>query len=212
MNKLKVALIGVYPPPYGGVSIHIQRLLAGCLGNNISCTVFDASRRVKKVPGVVNISRIWNWLRFLASGQDIVHVHTSAINWVIPVIFFYLARIKGAGFVLSYHSLRNDCGDFGTLGLKMMKAMLKSASHCIAISSDIKEKLVSMGARPERVSIIPSYLPPVIKEEEIAEIPQNVWDFMAGHTPLISAILIENIYRILKNNKDKAIRGIPYEL
>src|SRR4030042_3111377 len=121
MTILKVALVGVYPPPYGGVSVHIQRLLAGCPGNDISCTVFDVSRSVKKVPGVVNISRFWNWPRFLFSRQDIVHVHTSAVNWVIPVIFFYLARIKGAAFVLSYHSLRNDCADFGAPGLKMMK-------------------------------------------------------------------------------------------
>jgi glycosyltransferase involved in cell wall biosynthesis len=194
MNKLKVALIGVYPPPYGGVSVHVQRLLAGCLDNDIRCVVFDNGRHVKKVKHVFNLSRIWNWLRFLASRQDIVHVHTSSINWVIPVIFFYLARMKGAGFVLSYHSLRNSESDFGVLGLKMMKTMLRSTSHCIAINSEIKEKLVSMGARPEKVTVIPAYLPPVIKEEEIGEIPPDVWDFMERHTPLISA----NAYAIVK--------------
>ena len=196
MNDLKVALIGVYPPPYGGISVHIQRLLAGCLNNDIRCVVFDSGRHVKKVKYVFNLSRFWNWLRFLASRQDIVHVHTSSINWIIPVIFFYLARIKGAGFVLSYHSLRNSESDFGVLGLKMMKTMLKSVSHCIAISSEIKEKLVSMGARPEKLTIIPAYLPPVIREEEIAEIPPDVWDFIAGHTPLISA----NAFAIIKYN------------
>jgi len=31
MKALRLALVGVYPPPYGDVSIHVQRLLAGCL-------------------------------------------------------------------------------------------------------------------------------------------------------------------------------------
>jgi hypothetical protein len=48
MNKLKVALVGVYPSPFNGISIHIQRRLAGCLDNNIWHTVFDVSQCVKK--------------------------------------------------------------------------------------------------------------------------------------------------------------------
>lgn len=195
-GALRVALVGIYPPPYGGVSIHVQRLHARCPDNNIRCTVFDVSRHVKKAQNVLNLTRIWNWPRIMASRQDIIHVHTTNMHWVIPIIFFYLAKMKGAAFVLSYHSLRYGESDFGFPGLKMTKSMLKSASHFIAINSDIKEKILSMGARPEKVSVIPAYLPPVIKEDEIAEIPQSVWAFMAGHTPLISA----NAFAITKYN------------
>jgi len=51
-NVLKVALVGVYPPPYGGVAIHVQRLQAECLNNNIRCTVFNTNRYVKKAQHV----------------------------------------------------------------------------------------------------------------------------------------------------------------
>ena len=52
-NDLRVALVGGYPPPYGGVSIHIQRLHTQCLKNKIRCTVYDISRHVKKVRHVI---------------------------------------------------------------------------------------------------------------------------------------------------------------
>jgi glycosyltransferase involved in cell wall biosynthesis len=186
-ENLKVVLIGVYPPPYGGVSIHIQRLRDLCLTGGMKCTVIDISRSVKKTPDVVNITRIWKWLRILASRQDIVHLHTSSFNWAIPVVFFYLFRIKGARCVLSFHSLVQDPQDFGFLGRRIMRNVLNSISHCVAVNAGIRDKLVALGAWPETISVIPAYLAPMIKEEEIAEVPQETWDFMAGHSPVISA-------------------------
>jgi glycosyltransferase involved in cell wall biosynthesis len=193
-EKLKVALVGVYPPPYGGISVHIQRLFTRCPDSGVSCVVFDCGRHAKKVAGVYNLIRPWNWLRLFTSRQDILHLHTSGLNWKFPVFFFCLARVKGARFVLSYHSLRGGEEDFGSLGRRMMRRMLKSARHCIAINPDIKNKLVAMGARPERVSVITPFLPPVIQEEEVAAIPREVRDFMAVHKPLISA----NAFAVVK--------------
>jgi len=80
------------------------------------------------------------------------------------------------------------------MGRRMMKFMLKSVSHCIAINPDIKEKLEAMGAQPEKISVIPSFLPPPVRAEEIAEIPRETWDFIAGHKPVIAA----NAYAIIK--------------
>jgi glycosyltransferase involved in cell wall biosynthesis len=187
VKKLKVALVGVYPPPYGGVSVHIQRLLARCRDSGISGAVFDCGRHVKKAADVYNLTRPWNWLRLLASRQDILHLHTSGLNWKFPVFFFWLARVKGARFILSYHSLRGSEESFGSLGRRMMRHMLKSTSYCIAINPDIKDKLVAMGARPGRVSVVPAFLPPVIREGEVAAIPREIRDFMMDRKPLISA-------------------------
>jgi glycosyltransferase involved in cell wall biosynthesis len=186
-GEIKVALVGAYPPPYGGVSTHVQRLHELCLENNIRCTVFDVSRYVKKARNVVNLSRPWQWPHLLASRQDIIHVHTTSMHWVIPAIFRILSCIKDAKYVLSYHSLRYSARDFGPLGRRMMKVVLSSAAHCIAVNEEIKEKLITLGAVPERVSVIPSFLPPVKKESEIAAIPREVRDFMDGHKPVISA-------------------------
>lgn len=195
-DRLKVTLVGVYPPPIGGVSIHIQRLMAGCLENGIQCAVVDVSRSLKKVPDVLNILRISDWPRILFSKPDIVHIHTTNLNWFIPSFFRCLTMMKGARLVLSLHALRHEPEEFSSPGRRMMKAMVKSATRVIAVNPEIKEKLVALGAAPEKVSIIPAYLPPAIKEEEIGEVPPEVWTFMAGHSPVISA----NAYAVTKFN------------
>lgn len=192
-NKLKIALVGGYPPPYGGVSIHIQRLHTQCLNSNIRCTVFNTSSHVKSAKHVVNLSRVRDWPYILTSRQDIFHINTTSMHWKIPAFFFYLSKIKRAKFILTYHSLRYSASDFSPLGRRMIRIIFKSASHCIATNSEIKERLISQGARPERISVIPAFLPPIEEEEEIAEIPQEVWDFIDSHTPVISA----NAFRIV---------------
>jgi glycosyltransferase involved in cell wall biosynthesis len=203
MESLRVALVGVYPPPFGGVSIHIQRLLAGCLANNIRCTVFDRSWHTKKDPNVLNLLRIWNLPRVLGTNQDIYHVHTVNRNWQIPMLFNCLAGMRRARLVLTYHALRYSPQDFSPLGLRMTQAVLKSASHCIAVNSGIKDKLLSMGAGPEKVSVIPAYLPPVQKEEEKKQVPPEVWTFMENHAPLVCA----NAFAIIRD-KGEDLYGI----
>jgi glycosyltransferase involved in cell wall biosynthesis len=186
-GELKVALVGPYPPPYGGVSIHVQRLHGQSAANNIISTVFDNTRHVKKVRGVLNLSRFWNWPRVLFSRQDIIHVHTTSTHWIIPALFYYVAKLKGASFVISFHSLRYGARDFGIIGSRMIKKILSSASHCIADSPDIKKGLISLGARTGSISIIPAFLPPTVYKRTIDEIPREVTDFMASHSPVITA-------------------------
>jgi len=203
MEPLRVALVGVYPPPYGGVSVHIQRLLDGCLNHGIQCTVLDRSLRAKKVQNVLNILRIWNWPRVLCPSWDIFHVHAVDWNWQIPEFFHYVATTKHAKLIVSYHAMSHSPEEFSRLGRRMTKDVLKSAAHCIAVNEEIKAKLVSLGAVPEKVSVVLPYLPPVVKEEEIAEVPPQVWTFMAAHKPIISA----NAFAIVRD-KGEDLYGI----
>jgi len=179
--------VGVYPPPYGGVSIHVHRLHALCLDNNIRGTVWDISRRVKNARNVVNMSRPWNWLRVLTCRQDVIHVHTTGMHWIIPALFYYLARITGAEYIVSYHSLRFGPRDFNALGRRVLKKVLSSASRCIADSPEIRESLIALGALPEKISVIPAFLPPAANQRKIDEIPGEVRNFMENHEPVISA-------------------------
>ena len=186
-NELKLALVGSYPPPYGGVSTHVQRLQAQCLSNNIRCMVFATTSHARRAQRVLKLSRVMDWPLILTSRQDIIHVHNTSMHWKIAAFFFYLSKIKRAKFIMSYHSFRYGARDFSPPGRKMVRVMLKSASHCIADSAEIKAKLISMGAKPERISVIPAFLTPAKNERETDSIPREIWDFIDSHTPVISA-------------------------
>jgi len=203
VNESKLALVGSYPPPYGGVSIHIQRLHAECLNNNIRCTVFAVNSNVKIVEHVLKLKRIKDWLRILTSNQDIIHVHITNMHWIVASFFSYMSRIKRVKFVLTYHSLRYNEKDFSPIGRKMIKIVLKHSSHCIVTNKVIAAKLLSMGADIERISVVSPFLPPVVNDQDISEIPQEVWDFIDTHTPVISA----NAFSIMFYN-DQDLYGI----
>jgi glycosyltransferase involved in cell wall biosynthesis len=102
------------------------------------------------------------------------------------ILFFALFKFRGAKFILTFHSFRDDLKHAKPLRRKIMNISLRLASHCIAANLEIKEKLVSLGARPENISVLPAFLPPSIEEREIKRIPQKVWDFIDNHTPIIT--------------------------
>jgi glycosyltransferase involved in cell wall biosynthesis len=51
-----------------------------------------------------------------------------------------------------------------------------------------------LGIKPENVNeqVIPGFIPPIVKAEEIAQISQEVWDFIHSHSPILTA----NAFRI----------------
>jgi hypothetical protein len=42
-KKPRIALIGPYPPPYGGISVHIQRMAAHLEAEDIEYVIYDDS-------------------------------------------------------------------------------------------------------------------------------------------------------------------------
>ena len=75
-NRKKIILIGAYPPPVGGVSIHIQRLIY-LLSNNAEFDVIDESA-IRKEEWPFNI-RSLNLIKYLriVKKADIIHIHSG---------------------------------------------------------------------------------------------------------------------------------------
>jgi glycosyltransferase involved in cell wall biosynthesis len=51
----------------------------------------------------------------------------------------------------------------------------------------VKSKLVFLDVDHNKISVIPPFLPPIVKQKEIDMIPQETWDFIDSHRPVISA-------------------------
>lgn len=197
---MKVALIGSYPPPYGGRSIHVQRLKKQLEENGIICIVYDGSGVPKKKKNVVVIKSISAWLigQFLHTSDDIIHCHNYSLR--LLALFSLLSILKDKRVVFTLHSFRYSLRRFNLWHKFVFWLSRKAGVHFIAVGPEIKKKVVSSGIiRTEYAEIIPSFISPTVREEEIKEIPQEIWDFIGNHTPIISA----NAYRIsFYNNQD----------
>jgi hypothetical protein len=142
------------------------------------------------------LREIKSWLDIIISRNEITHIHCSGLGSKVIAPLCFLIKLHRGKFIITYHSLRDDVNHLNKFKKLITRIIHNSTTHIIVVSPEIKEKLLVLGDDPEKVSIIPAFLPPIIKEQEIKEIPHEVWNFINTHTPIISA----NAFRIMHSN------------
>ncbi len=81
----------------------------------------------------------------------------------------------------------------------MVQFALKSTTALIVVNSDIRKFCISLGVDPDKIYLIPAFIPPVVREAETGVIPQKILDFFDMHDPVLSA----NAFKIkFFNNED----------
>ncbi len=184
-----VILIGSYPPPYGGVSIHIQRLKDELERKDLECIVYTISKENKG--NVKNVILFNNWLSLfwkllLTKKKTIIHLHGGTSRTQILVS---LLSLFGKKTILTFHNIRFEDTYMKSKKLTrfVLKKSLKSYSNIIVVSQRTKDFLESIKFDHDFIKVISTYLPPIIKEDEIREIPREVWEFIDCHNPIVSA-------------------------
>ncbi len=197
-NNFKVAIIGPYPPPYGGVSIHVQRMHYILQERNVDHTVYtkiDPER-----PDLVDISRKENWWLkyFFTAKENIIHFHN--FDWREGVLSI-LMGFRGKKVILTIHGekFNDEINQSIWFKRKIFIWSLKNVDTVIAVNPKIKDLIISLGARPERVECIPAFITPIARDEDIAGIPQQAWAFINSHKPIVSANASKIVFY---NNED----------
>jgi len=197
-NNFKVAIIGPYPPPYGGISVHVQRMHHFLQERNNKHVIYTKIDMEKA--DLVNIDKQKRWLLkyFFTAKENILHFHS--IDWKERVLIGLMGFL-GKKVILTIHgeSLNNQLNQSNWLKRKILIWAIKNIKNIIAVNPKIKSLLISLGIKPKKVECVPAFIPPAIKHEDIAEIPKEVWEFIDSHTQIISA----NAFRIsFYNNQD----------
>jgi glycosyltransferase involved in cell wall biosynthesis len=191
---MKIAILGPYPPPYGGTSVHVQRLKERLEQKGIACVVYDYSGVPKKAAGVVTIRNrpIWVLTQLFHSSANVIYCRGYSPMSLVGLSL--LAAIKRKRVIITTGGFL-----FGDkpIGLRHKLAFLiaaKTGVHFVAESLRSKEIILSLGVKPENVNeqVIPGFIPPIVKAEEVAQIPQKAWDFIDSHSPILTA----NAFRI----------------
>lgn len=198
---MKIAILGPYPPPYGGISTHVQRLKEQLEQRGIDCTVYDYTGMSKHVPGVVVVrSRaIWFLGQLVHSRARIIHCH--GYSPMALILLSLLKSLKRKNVILSPHGFLFSNKPVGLWHRIAFWLAAKVKLYFIAESLRTKDLILSLGVKPENIhdEIIPAFIPPSIRDGEIAQVPKQVWDFIDSHSPVITA----NAYKIsFHNNQD----------
>lgn len=188
---MKIELWGTYPPPIGGVSIHIYRLLNYASSTqNVVCKDFNGigSSNSKGVIKVKNA--ILEFLKLPFQRPKIIHLHTSNFwSFMLLLVFSFqhkiLLTIHGKG-IFSINSVWK---------VKMLKLFFSKVNYLIMndpnLASPFSEKF---GIKRAKIKVVSAYIKPLKAERQ--PLPKTINDFRSKHSFLISA----NGFKLYKNN------------
>lgn len=192
MRKYDIKEFAIVPPPYGGVSVYVRRLIKqlsrdgykvgafyeqSCVDYSIKCSpLYDKWLWMQTILLPI---KLWRYLRIVAP-YKIVHSHFSlegmAYLWFIK--FFGRKKIIITihnSMILNYYSSTNVVNRF------FLKKMLRSDNIVwITVSEQGKQQLLKLPVKPYTpVHVIPPYVPEI--EEEQKPLPSNMQEFLDGH-------------------------------
>ncbi len=185
-----LAIIGPLPPPYGGVSIHIKRLLPHLDAAGIDYVAYNISPEPSDGPRSIHVARQgWRWfLKYLLTGREpVVYVHTS--RWDVWAAMWWLARVRGKRVIIAVHtdSLRRLWPQRSRWQRRNVTAAFRAARALVTVNSHVRDFLDELAGLGERCSVIPAFVEPVCHPEDEAGIDPAVRTFCAAHDPVILA-------------------------
>lgn len=183
-----LAVVGAYPPPYGGMSNHVQRLAALMEARGIDYVVYNATSAAE-APRVRSVARhrgLW-LLRFLLTAREpAVYLLTARLSsWIVAAL---LARFRGKRVAIRLrNTLLLDLLERAPLRGVVAAACLRSVDAVVCVNPRLADAVRRLGVPGERVRVFEGFLPPLTRPDDRAEVPQTLWDFARDRDPLISA-------------------------
>lgn len=210
---MHILIIGPYPPPLGGNSVHIQRLMLLLQAANHCVKVLDilsenpatsqpeevlslSGSAIRKLVGLLSVS--WSTPR-----DTIIHIHVSAMGRFKQIAPLLLILFWRQPKVITIHS-----GSFiqqvSTSWLQFyIKQILCCFNGIIVVNDEQAEYLKTLRIPPEKINVIPAFLPPApdtssVPDQIAAVVGKKILVVTSGYlTPLYNYdLLIDCIERL----------------
>ena len=188
MSNKKILLIGPFPPPYGGVSMHIKRLKV-LLSDYFNIDMVDESRESKK--GIFNL-RSFNIFKYLYKilKADIIHIHSGKFS--LRMLHFSAASLFFKKKIITIHGYEPGRGDnIRTLD----KMMLNNCSKVIFVSKELAD---AFGIK--KFIIKEAFLPPDVHDE--TEIPVEVAGWIDTKKLQGYTVCVANAWRLDRHENE----------
>jgi len=193
-RKAKIAIIGPYPPPYGGISVYIKRIKNYLEKNHIECTIYNESK-IAGYENIINIKPINSYKKFIFIipflKYNILHFHSTNLK-VHMLLGWY--RFFGKKILLTIHgeSWFSQLAELNLVGRYLLLLSLRNIDKIICVNSRIKKELLYLGFDSKKIAVIPAFIPPTSNEIEIKQLPDFFHKIRHKHKILITA----NAFRI----------------
>ena len=164
IDKKKLLLLGPYPPPNGGVSIHIKRLSVH-LSKFLQIKIVDESKNIKKE--IFNI-RSYNFLKYLSliAESDIIHIQSG--DYIFRITHYFFARLQNKVVITTVHSYAIE--NKNRIEKYIDKKIFKGSDKVIFVNEEIYKKF----SLPNGY-LKDAFLPPILENEDPLPLELNAW-------------------------------------
>ncbi len=183
MKKRRLLLIGPFPDPKGGVSIHLVRL-SRLMANDFILDTIDESPIIKA--SYFNI-RSLNIFKYLAKiiKSDIIHIHSSIS--VLRYLHFVVGKLFFKKIIVTMHSWSME--NKSVAETKRNAFLLRNVDNVITVN-DIIPQYFNL----KNYLIQPAFIPPFMKDEN--PLPAELISVIENKRKEGRSILVANAYRL----------------
>lgn len=189
----KVLLVGDFPPPYGGVAVHVEELQRAIRAAGGEAVVLDIGKGQLPADGVVAAGSKANFLLQLslhAARGSLIHVHTSGANpksWVLASLCAAAGRAAGRPPILTLHSgLGPSWLSESPLRRAVAARVASGFGSIVAVSQPIARMLRICGVPAARIHVVPAFSRAHLVP---GEPPAQVEAIRLGGGPVVCAML-----------------------
>ena len=179
----KVLLVGVFPPPLGGISVHLKRVKAKLEKQGCTVLAWDV--------GYGYLSYYWKLIRFcLKQRPEVIIYHTLQLrSYPIELsILLVIGKMLGSKTIAVIHSAR-FVTRIGWLNGKITSWLLSYYSQIVLVSGQLQGQLFPKIKLNRANWVVESpFLPPDLSEKQaiLDQMPASLKDFLASHSPIIT--------------------------
>lgn len=185
-NKRKIAIIGPYPPPYGGISVHIQRVL-GYLERIKYDYDFYAENRVQD--GVSAHYKFYGFKKlaclFKLLSKKYLLIHHHSPDWKIRVILSIYGILDNNVYLQINGASLKDTIENGGIESFLTRKLLKFV-NIIADNEDIAQ--LAQKYSPKSLVVTDAFLPPLCKWDIYEEFIARYGELLQDRNYIISMV------------------------
>ena len=190
---MRVLLVGPYPPPHGGISVHVAQAHQFLNRHGAECRVLNIDRTAGPSPEYERVRHGFDLVRIVlahAVQRRIIHVHINGHNrkaWFLAAVCA-LASSPAPARLLTLHSGMAPAYVDSARGIRrrLLKRVCLLYSRIVCVNSLIRRSILSLGIPSSRACILPAFLPPSLVRQIV---PRELWEWMESHRPLLSTAL-----------------------
>ena len=189
----KVLLVGDFPPPHGGVAVHVELLQKAIRRAGGTAEVLDIGKGQVPADGVHPAGGYGSFAAQLASFAArgyLIHLHTSGANpksWMLASACAAAGRLSGKPSFLTLHSgLGPDWLDASAGRRTVAQLVLKQFGLVIAVSDPIADTARRLGVLEDRLLIAPAFSAAGL---DVGDLPAAAAGLRGEASPLLCAML-----------------------